>query len=298
MSAPKRTSNFSREEESLLIRLVNKYKDVIECRKTDAVTNSSKAKTWNMIAKEFNSGAVTYRDSKTLKNKYDNIKKRSKKKFSQEKCSLFATGGGASKTVHFTDIDEQVKDILGVRIEGHPSTYDDDMIVCDIPENATCRDFIEEYEITSEETQEVQNSDKENQEVSHLEGPEASSHQAEEGSKLNTSHLCTLKSSALRTPEDKENQIAHRLEGPESSRHQTRDWSKLSTSLLRTPKSSALRTAEVKTDCSKKRGAICTKMEKWVESKKSLEDSKEKCLLDEFEMKKQLLMKENKRNWK
>ncbi|CAH1957228.1 unnamed protein product [Acanthoscelides obtectus] len=86
--------------------------------------------------------------------------------------------------------------------------------------------------------------DKENQEVSHLEGPEASSHQAEEGSKLNTSPLCTLKSSALRTPEDKENQIAHRLEGPESSRHQTRDWSKLSTSLLRTPKSSALRTAE------------------------------------------------------
>ncbi|CAH2003677.1 unnamed protein product [Acanthoscelides obtectus] len=68
MSAPKRTSNFSREEESLLIRLVNKYKDVIECRKTDAVTNSSTAKTWNMIAKEFNSGAVTYRDSKTLKN--------------------------------------------------------------------------------------------------------------------------------------------------------------------------------------------------------------------------------------
>ncbi|CAH1995931.1 unnamed protein product [Acanthoscelides obtectus] len=48
-----------------------------------------------------------------------------------------------------------------------------------------------------------------------------------EGSKLNTSPLCTLKSSALRTPEDKENQIAHRLEGPESSRHQTRDWSKL-----------------------------------------------------------------------
>ncbi|CAH1998198.1 unnamed protein product [Acanthoscelides obtectus] len=80
----------------------------------------------------------------------------------------------------------------------------------------------------------------------------ASSHQAEEGSKLNTSPLCTLKSSALRTPEDKENQIAHRLEGPESSRYQTRDWSKLSTSLLRTPKSSALRTAEVKTDCSKK----------------------------------------------
>ncbi|CAH1968092.1 unnamed protein product [Acanthoscelides obtectus] len=163
------------------------------------------------------------------------------------------------------------------------------MIVCDIPENATCRDLIIEGcvsdAITSEETQEVQNSDKENQEVSHLEGPEASSHQAEEGSKLNTSALCTLKSSALRTPE----------EGPESSRYQTRDWSKLSTSLLRTPKSSALRTAEVKTNCSKKGVAICTKMEKWVDSKKSLEDSKEKCLLDEFEMKKQLLMKEDKK---
>ncbi|CAH2000285.1 unnamed protein product [Acanthoscelides obtectus] len=114
----------------------------------------------------------------------------------------------------------------------------------------------------------------------------ASSHQAEDESKLNyTSPLCTLKSSALRTPEDKENQIAHHLEGPEASIHQTRDWSKLSTSLLRTPKSSDLRTAEVKTDCSKKRGAICTKIEKWVESERSLEDSKEKCLLDEFEVK-------------
>ncbi|CAH1992338.1 unnamed protein product [Acanthoscelides obtectus] len=85
--------------------------------------------------------------------------------------------------------------------------------------------------------QEVQRSDKENQIVSDLEGPEASIHQAEDGSKLNTSPLCALKSSALRTPE----------KGPEAS-SQMRDWIKLSTSLLRTPKSSALRTAEVKTD--------------------------------------------------
>ncbi|KAL1497360.1 hypothetical protein ABEB36_008342 [Hypothenemus hampei] len=52
--AKKRAPNFSGEEETRLLELVTKYKNVIESRKTDAVNNKVKAETWDLITQEFN----------------------------------------------------------------------------------------------------------------------------------------------------------------------------------------------------------------------------------------------------
>lgn len=130
MCSVKRASNFNTKEEAILIYLIQKYKAIIECRKTDAVNNEKKNCTWAKIASEFNStSGVIHRDVKILKNKYENIKKRTKKKSAEEKSSMFYTGGGPPANVTFTPVEEQVKDILGVRIGGLDSEFDDDAIL-------------------------------------------------------------------------------------------------------------------------------------------------------------------------
>ncbi|KAJ8948946.1 hypothetical protein NQ318_022968 [Aromia moschata] len=105
MNSFKRAANFNNGEEALLVSLVNKYKEKIECRKTDMMTNAAKMETslMRLIVHQGN-----------------------KKKFAEEKCSLFGIGGGPPEVIDITPIDQQIKDILGVRIEGLTSELDDD----------------------------------------------------------------------------------------------------------------------------------------------------------------------------
>ncbi|KAJ8948828.1 hypothetical protein NQ318_013480 [Aromia moschata] len=115
-----RAANFNNEEEALLVSLVNKYKEKIECRKTDMMTNATKMETWKKIANEFNSSSeVSFRDAKILKNKYDNIKKRTKKACRRKVLSLFGTGGGPPEVIGRigTDRNRRVVNIIssGVR---------------------------------------------------------------------------------------------------------------------------------------------------------------------------------------
>lgn len=81
----KRCSNFSKEEEHLLVSLVSKYKDIIESKETNAVTWKKKNEKWMQIEKEFNanSGLNGCRSMKMLKEKYLNLKKKTKKNFTK-----------------------------------------------------------------------------------------------------------------------------------------------------------------------------------------------------------------------
>ena len=47
-----RARNFSNHETEVLIKYVKKYKGIIECKKTDAVSSNSKEKAWNKITDE------------------------------------------------------------------------------------------------------------------------------------------------------------------------------------------------------------------------------------------------------
>ncbi|KYN10944.1 UPF0439 protein C9orf30 [Trachymyrmex cornetzi] len=78
--------NFSKDEEQLLVALVEKYKSIIENRKSNATTWKDKEKAWQVTEKEFNSNSgQNARNCKQLKEKYLNMKKRTKQRFSNEK---------------------------------------------------------------------------------------------------------------------------------------------------------------------------------------------------------------------
>ncbi|KAJ3653971.1 hypothetical protein Zmor_013189 [Zophobas morio] len=122
-----RAANFTKSEENLLLSLVSKYKNILECKLSNTDVNQKKIKCWQKIAIEFNSlSGQTYRDDKVLKKKYENIKKRTTKKFADEKCYVGGTGGGPQQLIEVTDVDVVVKEILGARLTGHSSEFDDD----------------------------------------------------------------------------------------------------------------------------------------------------------------------------
>ncbi|KAM6170398.1 myb/SANT-like DNA-binding domain-containing protein 3 [Rhynchocyon petersi] len=71
---------FSELEKSILLALVEKYKYVLECKKSDARTIALKQRTWQALAHEYNSQpSVSLRDFKQLKKCWENIKARTKK---------------------------------------------------------------------------------------------------------------------------------------------------------------------------------------------------------------------------
>lgn len=77
---------FSELEKSILLALVEKYKYVLECKKSDARTIALKQRTWQALAHEYNSQPnVSLRDFKQLKKCWENIKARTKKIMAHER---------------------------------------------------------------------------------------------------------------------------------------------------------------------------------------------------------------------
>jgi len=82
-----RCSNFSSQEKNILIHIIEKYQDVIECKKTDKVSVQEREKVWEGIAQEFNEIVLAepVRTSRQLKMCYENLKRRIRKEvFSEE----------------------------------------------------------------------------------------------------------------------------------------------------------------------------------------------------------------------
>jgi len=79
-SQRKRAQNFS-EEKMILINLIYQYKYVLENKKSDIVT-SKEDKYWKVIEHLFNSrSSGECRNSKDLKSCWDNLKKKTRKFF-------------------------------------------------------------------------------------------------------------------------------------------------------------------------------------------------------------------------
>lgn len=124
-----RSTNFTSKETAILIRLVKKYKSAVTSKKTDADNKAIKDKAWSNISDEFNAASgETLRTANVLKNKFENLKKRSGRKFSNKKIYDSATGGGPPKDFHITPTDEEIREIAGVQMTGSESKYDDDFI--------------------------------------------------------------------------------------------------------------------------------------------------------------------------
>lgn len=87
-----RVANFSNEEVGLLVSLVDKKKNLVECKKTDSVSSKAKDVEWENISKLFNSELSTTRSATQLRNKWDSLKKVTKKELAEEKLNIFKTG--------------------------------------------------------------------------------------------------------------------------------------------------------------------------------------------------------------
>lgn len=122
-----RAANFSNCEEELLVALVKKRKNVIECKVTDGTTIRDKNTAWECVGREFNANSGgQFRAIEILRRKYENIKKRTKHKYADEKIKILGTGGGPYNEIPISQIDMEVKEILGTSLTGLESKYDDD----------------------------------------------------------------------------------------------------------------------------------------------------------------------------
>lgn len=113
--ANKRQSNFVIEEEKLLISLVQHHKHIIESKKTGNTSWTDKKLAWESIEKQFNSQSQrnVYRNAENLKEKYNNLKKKTKKKYSEDKINIMKTGGGSYVSPELNKIDKAIYDIIG-----------------------------------------------------------------------------------------------------------------------------------------------------------------------------------------
>lgn len=90
----KRAPNFSKSEISVFVDiLLPKFKDVIECKKSDALTRGEKATAWCNLTTEFNTTSkYHYRTEENLKNLWGELKKKARKSQAYQRGDVFQTG--------------------------------------------------------------------------------------------------------------------------------------------------------------------------------------------------------------
>ncbi|KAJ8707376.1 hypothetical protein PYW08_010628 [Mythimna loreyi] len=120
-----RGSNFSNNELEILKRLIDDNKHILLCKKTDAISQGLKEKTWNDIHMQFNASSSRHRSVKQLKYKFDNMKKSARKEASKERQERRRTGGGQVPGMSTSDHSEKdwMRSLMGVLL------LSDDVIV-------------------------------------------------------------------------------------------------------------------------------------------------------------------------
>ena len=90
-----RSKNFSETEKNLLLNLVDKYKNSIECKRTDSKTLKQKSEAWVNLCEEFNfTSTYTKREVKNLQSFGKNLKTRAKSDSGYMRREQLKTGGG------------------------------------------------------------------------------------------------------------------------------------------------------------------------------------------------------------
>ncbi|ESP02120.1 hypothetical protein LOTGIDRAFT_68608, partial [Lottia gigantea] len=72
-------TNFSKEEELLIQREVEKHYGLLSSKQSNFVTNEKKKRVWDNIASKVSSLGVALRTTKEVKDKWNNCKKIAKK---------------------------------------------------------------------------------------------------------------------------------------------------------------------------------------------------------------------------
>nr|CAI5854909.1 unnamed protein product [Callosobruchus analis] len=74
-----RGSNFTKEEELLLVRMVSQFKKVVECNVSDKVSKQNQNDAWRKVTEYLNVNNSCKRTTEQLLMKYENLKKKAKK---------------------------------------------------------------------------------------------------------------------------------------------------------------------------------------------------------------------------
>lgn len=72
-----RGPNFTKSDSILLCDVINNFKHIIECKKTDGVNLMEKHKAWQEVVKIYNSSTTgSQRTLESLQQNYENLKKK------------------------------------------------------------------------------------------------------------------------------------------------------------------------------------------------------------------------------
>jgi hypothetical protein len=120
-----RCSNFSSQEKNILIHIIEKYQDIIECKKTDKVSVQEREKVWEGIAQEFNEIVLAepVRTSRQLKMCYENLKRRIRKEVCADEPK---------------PVKNNIDPIVALRSQAHvPSDVDSNSTLLHVPQGKT-----------------------------------------------------------------------------------------------------------------------------------------------------------------
>ncbi|XP_017465955.1 PREDICTED: uncharacterized protein LOC108358938 [Rhagoletis zephyria] len=126
-----RLPNFTSTEENLLLSLVEQHATILENKRTDAVSWEAQKKAWEQIDSAFEAQMGIRRGPKNLREKYDNMKRNTRKSLAEERREIYRTGGGQYKPC--TDPNtERIAPLLGQSATGLSNAYDSDVISFEI----------------------------------------------------------------------------------------------------------------------------------------------------------------------
>lgn len=110
-----RAPNFTVVEKAVLVDIIaQKYKHIIEDKKTDRNTLHQKIEVWKKVEADFNalSPSSYFREWSVLKRFYENRKKEVRKMKALDRASRFKTGGGPEEKNSGTDVSDDI--LLGI----------------------------------------------------------------------------------------------------------------------------------------------------------------------------------------
>ncbi|XP_063219111.1 myb/SANT-like DNA-binding domain-containing protein 3 [Bacillus rossius redtenbacheri] len=134
-----RTQNFSSDEKMKVLSLVERHKNIIENKRTDAVSCKEKDAAWEKLANTFNAGSSVMRSKESLRKLYEKLKRDAKVAHSTEKINLMKTGGGPNSVVIIDPVILKTSTLMGRSCTGLQNPYDDDFEI-----DATKRVTLEE----------------------------------------------------------------------------------------------------------------------------------------------------------
>lgn len=121
-----RQENFSSNEKHILFEIIDNYKDIVECKKTDALCTKKKGDTWDKIALDYSHAKpLPVRTAVQLKNFWNNCKREAKKEVAMNRRETFKTGGGEPPKP-LTDLTSKITNIISNQINPLEFNFDSD----------------------------------------------------------------------------------------------------------------------------------------------------------------------------